>query len=66
MLETLFKLFFVGKKCEQNGQNILLNKFLDYGGASRLQSLQMHEHRGVYEQVVRILTKFFELEQETI
>lgn len=66
VLQTLFKVLFVGKKCEVDNQNILLNKFLEYGGGGQLETLQLHENKNVYDRVVKILAKFFELEDNTI
>lgn len=36
VLETLYKILYVGKKCPIDNKNIVLAKFLDYGGANRL------------------------------
>lgn len=67
VLGTLFKLLTVGKKCEVNGKNLLLVELMNNGGASRLESLQNHPNKTqVYDNVVKILTKFFEMEDETI
>lgn len=62
VLETLFKVLSLGKKCSTDNSNVLLAKFLEYGGANRLEDLQMHENKGVYNKAIKILTKFFELE----
>lgn len=37
VLSRLNKLLFLGKKYNLNGQNIIMNKFLECGGSSRLQ-----------------------------
>lgn len=37
-------------------------KFLEHGGGPRLEALQLHQNKEVYNKTLRILTKFFELE----
>lgn len=50
-----------------NGQNLLLVQLINNGGAERLESLQRHPNKPkVYENVIKILTKFFEMEEENI
>lgn len=58
VLETLYKLLIVGSKCPVNDTNVLLVKLFEYGGGERLEALQQHPNKKVYDGVVKILTKF--------
>lgn len=61
-LETLYKILMYGDKCKINGTNILLKMFENYGGAQKLEALQYHESKDIYEQTVNIIHTFFNLQ----
>ena len=67
MLETLNKLLLIGHQNLVDGQNLLLVQLINHGGAQRLENLQRHPNKAkVYDNVIKILTKFFEMEEENI
>lgn len=50
-----------------DGQNLLLVQFIRNGGGERLENLQRHPNKvKVYDNVIKILTKFFQMEEEKI
>jgi hypothetical protein len=63
VLESLYKLLLVGMRGAENGKNLVLGKLLEYNGGERLQQLQNHSSMKVYERTVKILTKFFVVEE---
>lgn len=62
-LECLYKVLLVGMKGAENGQNIMLQQMMSLNGGEILQELQHHESMKVYERTVKILTKFFVIEE---
>lgn len=64
ILKCIYKILLVGNRGLSDGNNIMLMKFIEYGGVQRLEKLQKHEFNKIYKGVVAILTKFFELENK--
>ena len=62
VLESLYKILIIGMKASEDGTNVLLQHFLQYNGGERLQQLQHHESSKIYNHSVKILTKFFVVE----
>jgi len=53
----------VGNKSLVDGNNIMLVKFMEYGGIEKVDKLQFHESSAVYKSAVNIITKFFDVEE---
>jgi hypothetical protein len=62
VLDALCKLIGVGDRCKVNGKNVIVERLLAGGGGTRLEELQMHPNKEVYDRTVNILTRYFELE----
>ena len=66
-LDTLFTFLSVGQKMRQNenSPNILLNLLIAIPGINEtLEQLQYNESKVIYGKTVKLLQKYFELEQE--
>jgi len=61
VLKCMYKIFLIANKALVDGNNIMLTKFMEYGGAVKLDKLQEHESSKIYKAAVAILTKFFEV-----
>lgn len=59
------KMLLVGNKCLVDGNNVMLVKFMDYGGTEKVDKLQFHQSKLVYKAAVNIITKFFDVEEAT-
>lgn len=55
-------MLLIGNRALVDGNNILLQKFMDYGGVDKVEKLQHHESSKIYKNAVAILTRFFEVE----
>ena len=58
-LECLYKLLLIGMKAAENNKNLMLKQLNEYNGAERIQELQHHKSMKIYQKAVKILTKFF-------
>lgn len=59
VLKCLQKFFLIANKVLTNGSNIMLMKFMEYGGIQKISRLQGHDSNKIYKAVVDIMTRFF-------
>ena len=58
-IECLYKILKLGAKLSENPKNnVFLNVFNSYGGSERLQNLQLHSSKKVYERASKLMKKF--------
>lgn len=62
-LDCLYRILVIGSKAAENGRNLMLEQMMGLNGGELLQQLQHHESMKVYDRVVKILTKFFVVEE---
>ncbi|CAG9310103.1 unnamed protein product [Blepharisma stoltei] len=63
ILKTVFNLINVGSQMGKNENKINI-KFDAAGGITRLEALQAHPNRQVYNKTIEILSKFFDAEED--
>ena len=63
ILKSTMKILLVGNKSLVDGNNVMLMKFMEYGGTEKVDKLQFHQSSSVYRSAVNIITKFFEVEE---
>lgn len=61
-LECLFTVLSVGEKVRFGNKNPLVEDLLSNGAADILEKLQYHESDAVYSRVIKILQRYFEME----
>jgi hypothetical protein len=62
-LDCLYSIFGAGEKYKQNGENMFIVSMNSIPGViDRFEQLQYHNSEVIYQKIVRILQKYFKLE----
>ena len=66
VLECLFKVLAVGDKARINNENMILKQVYSSSIVNSLEKLQEHKSPKVYKSIVKIINKYFEIENPLI
>ena len=66
VLQCLFKVLAVGDKARINNENMILKQVYSSSIVNSLEKLQEHKSPKVYKSIVKIINKYFEIENPLI